>query len=74
MRKIAALALAATLAAGTVSTASAFGIAPIEPTAAEETLHVGPDGTVYDDCHGMTSGTAHIFCGTETGGPAGGLF
>ena len=76
MKKIAALALAAALTAGTMSTASAFGIYPTDPAAwsAEEPLHVGPDGTVYDHCHGKASGTAHALCGTATGGPAGGLF
>ena len=57
-----------------MSTASAFGIYPTEPTAVEDSLNVGPDGTVYDHCHGMMSGTAHVLCGTAAGGPAGGLF
>ena len=74
MTKIAAVALAVALTAGTLSTASAFGTYPAEPIAAEETMHVGPDGTVHDHCHGMASGTAHALCGTATGGPSGGLF
>ena len=76
MRTIAALTLAAALAAGTVSTANAFGLYASEPMASnlEESLHVGPDGTVYDHCHGRASGTAHALCGTASGGPVGGLF
>lgn len=76
MKKIAAVALAVALTAGTMSTASAFGIYPTEPTAwsTEDSLHVGPDGTVYDHCHGKASGTAHALCGTASGGPVGGLF
>ena len=74
MKSLAALALAAALAAGTVSTANAFGIYFEPAFNAEESLHVGPDGTVHDECHGRSSGTAHPLCGTATGGPVGGLF
>lgn len=74
MTKIAAVALAIALTAGTMSTASAFGTYAANPYLAEESEHVGPDGTVHDHCHGMASGTAHALCGTATGGPSGGLF
>lgn len=74
MKTLAALALAAALAAGTVSTANAFGIYSDPAYDTEQSVHVDLEGTVHDHCHGMSSGHAHPLCGTATGGPAGGLF
>lgn len=74
MKTLAAVSLAVSLTAGSITGASAFGGLPSAMEASIQPLRSGVEPTHFDRCHGRASGTAHHSCGTATGGPVGGLF
>lgn len=74
MKMLLALALASSCTLGLVSTAQA-AFAPKDFYAHQSSYEQQAKDADHDrnGCVGLSSGSAHFSCGTETGGPVGGL-